>query len=158
MPTVAGSYHLEVFPTEDAPHNGRGGSFRVDLSTGPVGGAPPPPPPPPVPVVHVGDLDGVGTPQGVNRWTATVTITVHDQTHGPRAGVTVSGTWGGKGAGVSCITDAVGRCSLSRQHGKNISVTFSVTGLSLTGSSYDAGANHDPDGDTTGTSVTVTRP
>jgi serine protease AprX len=157
MPTVAGSYRLEVFPTEDAPHNGRGGSFRVDLSAGPVGDAPPPPPPP-VPIVHVGDLDGVGTALGINRWTATVTITVHDQTHSPRAGVTVSGTWGGKGAGVSCVTDAVGQCSLSRQQGKNLSVTFSVTSLSLLGSSYDAGSNHDPDGDATGTSVTVTRP
>lgn len=155
MPTVAGTYTLEVWPTEDAPHNGRGGTFRVDLSTGPVGGAPPPPPPPPQ-VVHVGDLDGVGTVSG-SRWNATVTISAHDAAHAPLAGVTVSGSWG-RATG-SCVTSAAGTCSVTRRFSNRLaSATFTVTSLSLAGHTYDPGANHDPDGSSNGTAITVSRP
>src|SRR6266545_3922051 len=44
MPTAAGTYTIRVSPFEGDPFFGRGGSFGIDLSTGPVGGAPPPPP------------------------------------------------------------------------------------------------------------------
>jgi serine protease AprX len=156
MPTVAGTYRLEVFPTEDAPHNGRGGTFHVDLSTGPVGGAPPPPPPPPQ-VLHVGDLDRASAASG-RRWTATVTIAVHDAAHAPLAGVTVTGSWGRR-ASATCVTNAAGTCSVSRQmSNRDASATFAVTGLALAGFTYDAAGNHDPDGDSTGTSITVPRP
>jgi serine protease AprX len=67
MPTVAGTYTLEVFPYDGSPNNGKGGSFAVDLSGGPlVGGAPPPPPGQP-PVASAGsdqtvtDADGNGS-------------------------------------------------------------------------------------------------
>ncbi|MGH2590500.1 MAG: S8 family serine peptidase, partial [Actinomycetota bacterium] len=160
MPTVGGTYTLEVFPTEDAPHNGRGGSFRVDLSTGPVGGEahPPPPPPSPPPTIHIGDLDRSSTPSGSSRWWATVVITVHDAAHAPVAGVTVTGSWNGSGS-VSCVTDAAGKCSVSKRFSnRKASTTFTVTGLSVSGKTYEAGSNHDPDGDSTGTSITVFRP
>lgn len=160
MPTVAGTYTLQVFPTEDAPHNGRGGSFTVDLSTGPIGGSsppPPPPPPPPASTMHVGDLDGSAAPSGKN-WVATVAVTVHDGSEAVLAGVTVTGTWGGRSS-TTCTTGSGGSCSVSKRFaGKTASATFTVTGLSLSGSTYEAAANHDPDGDSNGTSVTVLRP
>jgi serine protease AprX len=162
MPTVAGSYRLEVFPTEDAPHNGRGGTFRVDLSTGPIGGTPPPPPPPPPPpqpkIVHVGDLDGSATPSTHSRWRAAVVITVHDVTDAPRSGVTVRGSWDG-GSTVSCVTNSAGTCSITKLFSNSKTrTTFAVTRLSLSGYTYDAVSNHDPDGDSTGTSIVVLRP
>jgi len=161
MPTVAGSYRLEVFPTEDAPHSGRGGSFRVDLSTGPIVGAsppPPPPPPPPARIVHVGDLDGSAAPSTASRWRASVDITVHDVTDAPLGGVTVRGSWAG-GSSASCVTSSAGTCSVTKVFpNRKARTTFVVTILSLTGYSYDAASNHDPDGDSTGTSIVVLRP
>jgi hypothetical protein len=38
------------------------------------------------------------------------------------------------------------------------SVTFTITGMSKSGFSYAAGSNHDPDGDSNGTSIVVTKP
>ena len=41
---------------------------------------------------------------------------------------------------------------------KNGSVTFTATGVSLFGFTYQLSDNHDPDGDSTGTSITVLKP
>jgi thermitase len=117
-----------------------------------------PPPPPPAADVHVGDLDGAATDQG-NRWSATVTIAVHGGDHDSAEGnVTVTGTWSGGGtASASCLTPAGGTCSVSRQVRRNVAaVTFTVTGLG--GAPYTPAANHDPDGDSNGTTITVARP
>jgi serine protease AprX len=160
MPTIAGTYRLEVWPTEDAPHNGRGGTFAVDLSSGPVGGpAPPPPPPPPPPSkVHVGDLDRSSTKSGLSRWWATVVVAVHTDGHTPIAGATVTGTWTG-GVSASCVTGTDGTCSVARRFSNSkSSVTFTVGGLSLSGHVYDPGSNHDPDGESNGSTITVYRP
>jgi serine protease AprX len=103
---------------------------------------------------HVGDLDGSVTGRGK---TPTVTITVHDANHNPVAGVTVTGSWSSGGT-ASCVTDANGRCSVSRNFGKKqTSVTFTVSGLSKSGYTYDAPSNHDPDGDSNGSSITITK-
>jgi hypothetical protein len=37
-------------------------------------------------------------------------------------------------------------------------ITFTVTTIVATGRSYDPSRNHDPDGDSDGTSIVVTRP
>ena len=114
--------------------------------------------PPPTTSVHVGDLDGSATaPQG-GRWTATVTILVHDAAHSPVSGITVAATWsGGASGGSSCVTAAGGQCQVSKQVQRNSpSATFSVS--SLSGATYDPGLNHDPDGDSNGTTLTVSRP
>jgi serine protease AprX len=159
MPTVAGTYTLQIFPTEDAPHDGRGGSFHVDLTTGPIVGSAPPPPPPPPPVeIHVGDLDANRARSGSSRWQATVTIRVHDTAHAPVAGGTVIGSWNG-GSSVTCVTDSSGACSVAKRFSNRVtSATFAVTGLSASGKTYMAAANHDPDGDSTGTSIVVLKP
>jgi len=156
MPTVAGTYTMRVTPWEGDPFNGQGGTFAIDLSAGSPGSPPPPPPPPEPMTTHVGDLDG--TASGPGRWTATVTITAHDGAHGPLAGVTVTATWQG-GAPATCTTGATGVCTVSRRVAKSqASVWLQVTGLSKAGFTYASSANHDPDGDSDGTTITVARP
>ncbi len=121
------------------------------------GGEPPPPPPPPAAGVHVGDLDGQATSQGKN-WTVTVTVVVHDETEAPVSNRLVTGNWsGGHSGSDSCTTDGSGQCQLTTaaMPKKNSSVTFAVTGIS--GGDYQPSANHDPDGDSDGDSLTVTR-
>jgi hypothetical protein len=103
--------------------------------------------------LHVGDLDGSAAGRR-NNWVAGVTITVHDGNHQPVANVTVNGTWTSGGPGV-CTTNTVGQCTLSRQT-SGAAVTFTVG--SLESSSYRvylAGANHDPDGESNGTSIRI---
>lgn len=125
-------------------------------------GPPPeePPAPPPPPTVHVGDLDGSVTTQK-NLWTAAVTIFVHDGAHALAAGATVTGNWSGATAGVSsCTTDNSGRCTLARGgiRKSSRSATFTVTGLTRAADAYVPAQNHDADGDSTGTALTVFKP
>jgi hypothetical protein len=69
-----------------------------------------------------------------------VTITVHDGSHTPVANATVSGAWTSGGTG-SCTTNPYGQCT--------VSTVVNVTHATLT---YGAADNHDPDGDSNGTS------
>ncbi|TMK67763.1 MAG: peptidase S8 [Actinobacteria bacterium] len=161
MPTTAGTYTIRVSPYEGDPFFGRGGSFGIDLSTGPVGGSPPPPPPPPPPpakTMHVGDLDGTAVRNANKRWTATVTIRVHDGDHALLGGVVVTASWQG-GISATCTTGASGACSVSRQfQNSKASVSLAVSNLSKAGYTYQPSANHDPDGDSNGTTITVRKP
>ncbi|OFV98786.1 MAG: hypothetical protein A3H28_01435 [Acidobacteria bacterium RIFCSPLOWO2_02_FULL_61_28] len=112
--------------------------------------------------MHVGDLDGSKTLQGLSsNWTAQVTITIHDSNHDPVSNATVSGNWSGGASGsASCTSDGTGKCTVSKGGLKRAtnSVTLSVSGVSLAPLTYSSIANHDPDGDSNGTSITVTRP
>jgi len=109
-------------------------------------------------MMHVGDLDRASTSQG-STWTATVTIAVHDGGHSALAGATIVGNWSSGGSG-SCTTGSNGRCDVSqaRVPKKTSSVTFSVTSVTRSSSAYTPSANHDSDGDSNGTSVTVPKP
>ena len=111
--------------------------------------------------VHVADLDGSATWISNTYWKATVTVTVQDQTGAAVANATVNGTWSGgyNGSGV-CTTDAAGQCSVvSGQIRKNkANTTFTVTAITAAGFTYDPAANSDPDGDSTGTAITVLKP
>lgn len=109
--------------------------------------------------MHVGDLDGSSTRQG-STWTASVTVTVHDSSHNPVANATVSGTWSnGTSESASCTTSTSGQCSVSKSSipNRSQSVTFTVGNLSHETLSYDSTRNHDPDGESNGTSITVLR-
>lgn len=44
MPTVAGQYRIDVYGAQDDVNRGKGGSFTLDLSLGPLAGAAPPSP------------------------------------------------------------------------------------------------------------------
>jgi serine protease AprX len=166
MPTAAGTYTIRVSPFEGDPFFGRGGSFAIDLSTGPVGGpppppsppSPPPPPPPPDATMHVGDLDGSAARTVNRRWTATVTIGVHGGDHAVLDGVVVSATWQG-GASATCTTGESGACTVSRQfQNSRTSVSLTVSNLSKAAYAYQPSANHDSDGDSNATTISVSKP
>ena len=159
MPTVAGTYQIRVYAFLGAPNDGLGGGFELDLSTGPVGDGAPPPPPPPPSSVHVGDLDRSSLNLTSTRWRARATIRVHNGDHGPLPGVVVRGRFGTNGAVLTCTTGPGGGCTLRRDLRRTrASIGFVVLGLSKASYVYAAGSNHDPDGDSDGTRITVTRP
>jgi hypothetical protein len=112
------------------------------------------------PLMHVGDLDGTAINLG-NRWRAEVTITVHDADHDPVADATVSGSWiaGASGTAV-CTTNGSGVCTVtSPLVNKNRSpITFTVDGVTHATFVYDSSDNHDPDGDSDGTTISVNKP
>lgn len=149
MPTVAGNYTIQVYPAEDSGNLGKGGSFFLDLSSGPLASAGSNPDP----VVHVGGL-GASTTGGKSGWKATVTITLHDASHELlRSGATVSGDWsGGYTGNSSCTTGESGQCSVTSGniHKRKTSATFTVTNVSgaLT---YESASNHPA-------SITISKP
>jgi choice-of-anchor B domain-containing protein len=107
------------------------------------------------PTLHVGDLDGTSLLSGPGgKWNATVTVTVHDYAEATLSNATVTGSWG------SCVTTATGSCSITQNKiGRNTaSVTFTVDSVVIAGAVYAATDNHDPDGDSDGTNVTVLKP
>jgi hypothetical protein len=113
--------------------------------------------------IHVGDLDGAGTRNG-NTWYATVEVTVHDAGHTPINGATVRGVWNPAGlASDECTTGDLGgdgTCIFlfpSIKKGTR-QVTFTVTSVVMADRTYLATDNHDVDGSSNGTVVTVRRP
>jgi hypothetical protein len=111
--------------------------------------------------VHVGDLDGSTASNG-GTWSADVWVAVHGDDHAALPGATVTGVWNPGGQVASCVTEGpVGSagCTVSvagiRKRDKQVS--FTVTSVSMPAVPYDAAANHDPDGDSDGTSITVVR-
>lgn len=111
--------------------------------------------------MHVGDLDDASFFIRKKWWEATVDVTVHDGSAAPLAGAVVSGSWsdGASGSG-SCLTDDSGLCTISLPDIKDdtTAVTFTVVDVSAPGATYEAVANHDPDGDSDGTTIVVTMP
>jgi hypothetical protein len=111
--------------------------------------------------MHIGDLDGVSILIDESRWYAVVTITVHDQDETTVSGATVSGSWssGATGSG-SSITDELGQCifTVTILESSVSSVTFTVDDVTLTGYTYMPDNNHDPDGDSDGTTIIVNQP
>jgi hypothetical protein len=108
--------------------------------------------------MHVGDLDRAITNQG-STWTAIATTTVHDSNHRPVANATVSGSWSSGGTG-SCTTNGSGQCAvpkstIPKSTGSVIFTVGNVTHATLT---YNSADNHDPDGDSNGTRITLSRP
>jgi len=109
--------------------------------------------------LHVGNLDDISVSNG-SRWNAVVLVAVHDVSDAPVSNVTVSGNWsnGSNGSG-SCTTDSSGTCTISKNNLKNgfSSVDFSVSNLSGA-FPYQPSANHDPDGDSDGTTINLVKP
>jgi TolB protein len=108
--------------------------------------------------MHVGDLDRTTTKQG-NTWTAIVTVTVHNSTHNGVSTAAVGGSWS-TGGTASCTTSTSGTCTVSKSGiSKNsASVTFTVGNVTQGTLFYTDAGNHEPDGDSNGSSITVNRP
>src|SRR3989449_627676 len=113
--------------------------------------------------MHVGNLDATTSSSG-NRWSATVEITVHDENHNLLNGATVVGHWSQLGTNSNtCTTGDLGgngTCvvvfpSLRRSV---TSVNMTVVSITLAGRTYVRTDNHDPDGDSNGTTIKVNRP
>jgi len=104
------------------------------------------PAPVPAGTINLSSLSGSMTPGSRGRWNAIVEISVEDQDNGPSAGVTVDGNWsnGANGSG-QCVTNGAGLCSVAKNNMKKqvASVTFAVTNLTGTGSSYSPADNVD---------------
>jgi len=114
------------------------------------------PAPPPEPGFHVGDLDGIATSLPRGFWSAQVIVAVHDQSEAAVAGVEVTFQLT-TGETLTCTTGPDGRCQVTSADVKKkvASVTFTVVALSGT---HRSDQDHDPDGDSTGSSITVAKP
>jgi PKD repeat protein len=105
---------------------------------------------------HIGDLDAAVSP-GQGPWTATVTIEVHTANHNPYPGAVVTAVWD-NGDIMHCGTDATGRCTVRRTRiSPARAVSLTITALSSTVGGYSPAGNHDPDGGSNGTTITVSK-
>jgi serine protease AprX len=116
----------------------------------------PPPPPPPADAVHIADLD-TETQHAGNGWKARVWAEVHDGGHMVVNGATVRFALS-TGDELSCQTNRKGRCAVNTGKISNslVSVEFTVVAVEYSGFTYAPVDNHDPDGDSDGTTVFVT--
>jgi hypothetical protein len=109
------------------------------------------------PSVHVGDLDDTSALLA-SGWRAQVRVLVDDQDHAIVAGAVVTGKWP-NGTTASCTTGANGMCRIQRKLARSkLSIVFTVTKVVSAVGAYKATDNHDPDGDSTGTKITLVRP
>ena len=133
----------------------RADPFSIDLFHGPAGTAPPPPPPPAT--VHVGDLDDTSALLATG-WRAQVRILVEDQGQAVVPGAVVTGKWPNGTTG-TCTTNVSGLCKIGRKLAKSkLSIVFTVTKVTSAVGAYKPADNHDPDGDSTGTKITLVKP
>jgi hypothetical protein len=79
---------------------------------------------------------------------------VHDENHEIVAGATVTGVWSGIIAEGTTGGDGTVTFTRTLKGGKT---TFTVTNVTDDVLPYDPGANHDPDGDSNGTSITISK-
>ena len=144
-----GPHTIDARATDSASGTGSAGQVAVTVQNSqPTGTS------------HCADLDDTSL-SVKGGWRAQVTITVHDQGHQPVTGAQVSGSWiSGASGGASCTTGAGGTCTVQsgKLKGRISSAAFQVTGITAAGLSYLNTNNHDPDGDSDGTTITLTAP
>ena len=88
-------------------------------------------------------------------------VTGHTGEHTPVAGATVTGVWtGGAEGSATCTTNSDGECNVTSGNLSQVSASATWTVEQVTHStlSYEFTGNHDPDGDSTGTSITLLKP
>lgn len=114
----------------------------------------------PLPLFHIGDLDQTATQTSSTSWTATVTIYAHNASETPLSGVKVNIKWTGGATGTtSCTTNSSGFCRVSKSLSTSkTSITLTVTGATKSSYTYKSANNHDVDGGSTGTIITVSKP
>ncbi|MBN1640899.1 MAG: S8 family serine peptidase [Anaerolineae bacterium] len=149
-PTTAypdGSHTLRARAVDAAAQSAESDLRGVSVDNAPAPGA-----------MHVGDLDAAPVRANSKFWWASVAVTVHDADHGPLPDVRVRGAWSSDPAHPrSCTTDAAGQCIVTSPKADLAAqeVRFVVDALTHAAHAYDPGANHDPDGDSDGTAITI---
>jgi hypothetical protein len=101
--------------------------------------------PGPAQYIHIGNLETASFPEPRNRWTAQLTILVHNEAEQPVAGITINGVWGdGVSGSGSCITDSLGSCTIEKiKIKRNVSsVQFDINDLANSNYQYLPSANH----------------
>ena len=107
--------------------------------------------------MHVGDLDDTSALLATG-WRAQVRILVEDQSQAVVPGAVVTGKWP-NGASGTCTTNVGGLCKIGRKLAKSkLSIVFTVTKVTSAVGAYKPTDNHDPDGDSTGTKITLVKP
>lgn len=119
-------------------------------------------PPPAADSVHIADIDGTAE-SNKGTWRAGASFAAHDAADAPLAGAMVHYSWAARDAtgNGSCGTDGAGQCSIQWTQfiaKRNGDVTFTVDDVTHESLSYDDGLNHDPDGDSDGTTLVVSKP
>ena len=93
---------------------------------------------------------------------ASAILTLHNSSHNPVSGATISYSWSGGFSGTdTCVTNGSGQCPTVTTGGikkKNGTATLTVTDIVHGSLSYTSAANHDPDNDSDGTSITINKP
>ena len=91
-----------------------------------------------------------------------MTVYVHSGPESAMPGAVVTGSWSGGATGAAtCTTNIAGLCNVSANGllmDSVPSVRLTVNGVSLAGYNYSPVGNHDPDGESDGTSIVVSRP
>lgn len=128
--------------------NAGSGSLNALLYAALADTAAPPPSTAPAPVPAATATLAVASLSGrswtVRRyWRASVTVAVKNGSGALQSGVLVQGGFSAGGSSASCTTASNGTCVLSTGNigGSTARTTFSITGLSRSGFSYDAAAN-----------------
>ena len=105
--------------------------------------------------MHVGDLDAYADPAPKGLFAVHVTITVHDKEHRPVANATVNGRWS-TAAEASCTTGSAGECAVWAPVlvKRGATISFSVQSAAHVMYVYFL-TNHDPDGDSDGTTIVL---
>jgi dipeptidyl aminopeptidase/acylaminoacyl peptidase len=113
---------------------------------------------PPPAEVHVGDMRAASATQP-KTWTAYARVFAHDAAHGEALDIAVTGQWS-DGTSGSCSARTASYCDVSHPNiaKKQASITFTVTNVAWGTATYAAAKNHDPGGDSTGTTLNVIRP
>jgi hypothetical protein len=140
-----GSYNLETTATDTRDVSGSD-SATFAMNEHGAGGT-----------MHVGDLDASADPGRHGWWRATFTVKIDDDSENPAGSADVSFSFSGADNGNGQVTTG-GDGTAAYQTGwiKNSgSVTFTVDDVTHATLSYSAADNHDPDGDSDGTSITV---
>jgi subtilisin family serine protease len=95
--------------------------------------------------MHLGGLAGKGTRTSSTKWSATVTVTIHNGLNATLQSATVTGTWSNGASGsASCITSSRGTCTITKTgltRSTVPSVTFTVNSVSRTSYIYDSARN-----------------